>query len=59
MAKPRKITFSKEYVIEIAVAELRKRHSIPEDFTTKIRDYGDDYLSFVEVLPEEVGEGKE
>ena len=49
MAKPRKITFSKEYVMEIAIAELRKKHSIPEDFVTSIRDYGDDFLSFAEV----------
>ena len=54
MAKSRKITFSKEYVMEIAVAELRKKHNIPEDFVTKVREYGDDYLSFVEIAPEEV-----
>lgn len=47
--KPRKITFSKEYVMEIAIAELRKKHAIPEDFVTAIRDYGDDFLSFSEV----------
>ncbi len=49
MAKPRKITFSKEYVMETAIAELRKKHAIPEDFVTEIRDYGDDFLSFSEV----------
>ncbi len=53
MAKPRKITFSKEYVLEIAVAELRKKHAIPEDFVTAIKDYGDDFLSFSEVKVEE------
>lgn len=52
MAKARKITFSKEYVLEIAVSELRKKHSIPEDFVTSIRDYGDDFLSFSEVVVE-------
>lgn len=52
MAKARKITFSKEYVLEIAIAELRKKHSIPEDFVTNIRDYGDDFLSFSEVVVE-------
>jgi len=49
MAKARKITFSKEYVMEIAITELRKKHAIPEDFVTSIRDYGDDFLSFSEV----------
>lgn len=53
MAKPRKITFSKEYVLEVAIAELRKKHSIPEDFVTKVSDYSDDYLYFSEVVVEE------
>lgn len=57
MAKSRKITFSKEYVMEIAVAELRKKHNIPEEFATKVREYGDDYLSFVEIEPEAVETG--
>lgn len=49
MAKPRQITFSKEYVLEIVIAELRKRHAIPEDFVSKVNDYGSDYLTFSEV----------
>ena len=49
MAKPRQITFSKEYVLEIVIAELRKRHAIPEDFVSKFNDYGSDYLTFSEV----------
>lgn len=56
MAKAQKISFSKEYVMEIAVAELRKKHNIPENFVTAVREYGDsDYLSFKEVVPEETG----
>lgn len=57
--KPRKITFSKEYVMEIAVTELRKKHSIPEDFVTSVREYGDDYLSFSEIVPQEASEDDE
>ena len=49
MAKPRQISFSKEYVMEIVIAELRKRHSIPEDFVSKVNDYRSDYLTFSEV----------
>lgn len=52
MAKVQRITFSKEYVMEIAIAELRKKHAIPEEFVTSIRDYGDDFLSFSEVKVE-------
>jgi hypothetical protein len=56
MAKARKITFSKEYVLEIAITELRKKHAIPEDFVTNIKDYGDDFLSFSEVEVKQVEE---
>jgi hypothetical protein len=59
MAKAQKITFSKEYVLEVVVAELRKRHSIPENFVTKVREYGDDFLSFVEIVPTETEVGDE
>ena len=55
MAKPRQITFSKEYVLEIVIAELRKRHAIPEDFVSKVNDYGSDYLTFSEVQIKEEG----
>ena len=58
MSKVQRITFSKEYVMEIAIAELRKKHSIPEDFVTSIRDYGDDFLSFSEVKVESKEEEK-
>ena len=58
MAKARQITFSKEYVLEIAVAELRKKHAIPEDFVTKVRDYGDDFITFSEVEVQKVEEEK-
>lgn len=51
MADIKKISFSKEYVMEVAISVLRKRHVIPESYATKTRDYGDEYLTFFEVEP--------
>jgi hypothetical protein len=45
----KKITFNKEYALEIAFAGLRKKHNIPEDYAVKVREYGEDFVSFVEV----------
>lgn len=56
MAKTRQITFSKEYVLEVVIAELRKKHAIPEDFVTKVNDYGSDFITFHELVPEKTEE---
>lgn len=59
MARVQRITFSKEYVLEVATTELRNKHNIPEDFVTKFKDYGDDYLSFTEQVTESVDPSQE
>lgn len=60
MARKVSISFSKEYVLEIVVAELRKRHNIPEDLITTFNDYGrGDFITFAELKIEEQADTEE